>query len=226
MGDIRVTTSSASLRHDDTADFLQVRVVPDGMFDGHCHVFGWDRCFGSKLGLSICVCFAVHSLRKEKIMAVRVLALLIPLAITLPQLQMSRPVASAPQNLAASVQPAAEPPWSYETRRVADAAMTRVVLESPLQEAVRTIDGPTADTADSAAAAGVTPHARKASPRRAAPKLARAASPVKLVSTAETPGRSATRQAKRLPADAGCPPSVHCAPVVVAKVTPVLRRRL
>ncbi len=158
-------------------------------------------------------------------MAVRILALLIPLAITLPQLQMTRQQARAPQDLAASVQPAAEPPWSYETRRVADAAVTRVVLESPVQEAVRTIDSPAAGSADSAAA-GVTPQVRKATPRRAAPKLARAASPVKLASTAATPRGLATRQARHPPADAGCAPSAHCAPVVVAKVTPVARRPL
>ena len=150
-------------------------------------------------------------------MAVRILALLIPLAITLPQLQMTRQQARAPQDLAASVQPAAEPPWSYETRRVADAAVTRVVLESPVQEAVRTIDS---------AAAGVTPQVHKGSPRRTAPKLARAASPVKLASTAATPSGLATRQARHPPADAGCAPSAHCAPVLVAKVTPVARRPL
>jgi hypothetical protein len=67
----------------------------------------------------------------------------------------------------------------------------------------------------------VTPQVRKASPRRAAPKLARDG-----VSTAATSGRLATRQAKRSPADAGCAPNIHCAPVVVAKVTPVTRRPL
>jgi hypothetical protein len=170
----------------------------------------------------------VRSLRKEKVMAVRILALLIPLAIILPQLQMTRPRGPAPQDLAVRVQPAAEPPWSYETRRSADAAMTRVVLELPVQEAVRTFDSPAADVADNrAVAASVTPQVlRKASARRAAPKLARAASPVKLASTAALPARLSTRQAKRLPADPGCAPSVHCAPVVVAKVTPVTRRRL
>jgi hypothetical protein len=162
-------------------------------------------------------------------MAVRILALLIPLAITLPQLQMTRPQAHPPQEAAALAPPAAEPPWSYETRRLADAAVTRVVLELPVQEAVRTLDSPAADVADNSAvvAAGVTPQAlRKASSRHAAPKLARAASPVKLASTAAPPGRLSTRQAKRLPADPGCAPSVHCAPVVVAKVTPVARRPL
>ncbi len=161
-------------------------------------------------------------------MAVRILALLIPLAITLPQLQTTRPRAPAPQELAASVQPAAtEPPWSYETRRGADAAVTRVVLESPVQEAVRTIDSPAADVADNGVVtATVTPQVRKAPTRRSAPKLARAASPSELASTAATPGRLSTRQARRLPADPGCAPSVHCAPVVVAKVTPVMRRPL
>ena len=153
-------------------------------------------------------------------MAMRILALLIPLAITLPQLQASRPVAPAAKESAASVQPVAEPPWSYETRRVADAAMTRVVLESPVEEAVRTIDGAHADAADSAA--DVTPQARKAPARRAALKVARAASPVTLVSASGP----ATRQARRPTADAACQPSVHCAPVVVARVTLVARRPL
>ena len=147
-------------------------------------------------------------------MAVRILALLIPLAIMLPQLQMSRTAALAAQDVAASVPSAAQPTWSYETRRMADAAVTRVVLELPAQEAMRTIEAPAVVIADSAVAADVTPQVRKAPQRRATPKLARAASRVKLVGTAATL------------ADAGCPPGVHCAPVVVAKVTPVLRRPL
>lgn len=166
----------------------------------------------------------------------RVIALLIPLAITLPQLQTGRPAAAVMQELAAPAQPLAEPAWSYETRRLADAAVTRVVLELPLQEAVRTIDGPLAAAAaavvDSPVAPDVAPQVHRpqvhtTSPQRAAPKLARTASAVKLVGTsAATRGREATRRAQRRPADAGCPASVHCAPVVVAKVTPVVRRPL
>jgi hypothetical protein len=166
-------------------------------------------------------------LLEEKVMAVRVLALLIPLAITLPQLQMSRPRAVAAQELAAPAPTAAvEPQWSYETRRVAHSAVTRVVLESPAQDALRTIDSPAAATADSAAAADVTPQVRKTTPRRAAPKAARVASPVKLAGTAAPTDRQATRRAKAVSTDSGCAPSVHCAPVVVAKVTPVTRRPL
>jgi hypothetical protein len=167
--------------------------------------------------------FVVRSLRKEKVMAV-----LIPLAITLPQLQMTRPRASpAPQELAAPAPAPAEPTWSYETRRVADAAVTRVVLELPVQEAVRTIDSPAAEVADdSTIAADVTPQVRKAATRRAASKTAPAASPVRQASTAATAGKLSTRQARRLLTDPGCAPSVHCAPVVVAKVTPVTRRPL
>ncbi len=150
-------------------------------------------------------------------MAVRVLALLIPLAITLPQLQMSRPRAVVAQDLVASVPAAPEPSWSYETRRLPDTAVTRVVLESPAQEAVRTIDSPAATaTDDGATAAVLTPQVRKVTPGRAANKHARSASPAKL----------AARRAKAVSADAGCAPSAHCAPVVVAKVTPVLRRPL
>lgn len=159
-------------------------------------------------------------------MAVRIVALLIPLAITLPQLQMSRPAAPAPQAPAALVQPAVAPEWSYSPRHVAGAAVTRVVLESPLDEAVRTLDSPATGTADTAVAVAVAPDVRKASPKRAMPKLARAASPVKLVAAAAPPGRLATHQAKRAPTMAGCLPRAHCAPVVVAKVTPVTRRRL
>lgn len=159
-------------------------------------------------------------------MAVRIIALLIPLAITVPMLQMTRPQTQPPQDLVAPALPAAEPAWTYETRRVADAAVTRVVLELPAQDAMRTIEAPSADTADCTAAAGMTPQVRKASPRRATPKLAREGVPVKLVNTAATSGRLATRQAKRSPADAGCAPSAHCAPVVVAKATPVARRPL
>jgi hypothetical protein len=194
--------------------------------DGDRTRAGPHLAFRSKLGRTRC--FVVRSLRKEKVMAVRILALLIPLAITLPQLQMTRPRAQPPQEVAAPAQPAAaEPAWSYETRRLADAAVTRVVLELPMQEALRTLDSPTADLADSGdVAAGVTPQVRKAPARRAALKPARAASPVKLASTVATPGRLSTRQAKDLPADPGCAPSVHCAPVVVAKVTPVTRRPL
>lgn len=150
-------------------------------------------------------------------MAVRVLALLIPLALALPQLQMSRPRAVVAQDLAASVPSAPEPSWSYETRRLPDTAVTRVVLESPAQEVVRMIDSPAVTTTDDGATASdVTPQVRKAPPRRVAPKHARLASPAKL----------AKRQANAMPADAGCAPDVHCAPVVVAKVTPVLRRPL
>ncbi len=160
----------------------------------------------------------------------RVLALLIPLAITLPQLQTSRPAAAVVQELAAPAQQVAEPAWSYETRRLADAAVTRVVLELPLQEAVRTIDGTataTAAVADNVVTPDAAPQGHTTLPKHAAPKAARTASPVKLVATnAATRGRQVTRRAQRLPADVGCPASVHCAPVVVAKVTPVVRRPL
>jgi hypothetical protein len=159
-------------------------------------------------------------------MAVRVLALLIPLAITLPQLQTTRPQAPAPQYFALPVQPAAaEPTWSYETRRQADAAITRVVLDSPAQEAVRMISSPVTITSDDAAAADMAPQVRKAPSRRTAPKFARAAQTPKPTGLRATADRSAARRAKAAEADtAGCAPDVHCAPVVVAKITPVLRR--
>ena len=160
-------------------------------------------------------------------MAVRIFALLIPLAITLPQLQTSPSAVPAPQQPAAIVPSAeADPAWSYETRRQPDAALTRVGLESPVQVSMRTIDCPTAQVADSAAADVVTSPARKALPTRAAPRLARAASPVKQASTTGTQVRPTARHAKRMLQDEGCPPGLHCAPVVFAKVTPVARRPL
>ena len=56
-----------------------------------------------------CRCFEVRRLPKEKVMAVRIFALLIPLAITLPQLQTSRPSAAAPAAQATQAQPASAP---------------------------------------------------------------------------------------------------------------------
>jgi hypothetical protein len=211
------------LRQDDTSRFLQLRVVPDGAARGHGALANRRAAFRSKLPRTICDRLAVPP--KEKVMAVRVLALLIPLAITLPQLQMSRP-ASAAQDLAASVQPVAEPPWSYDTRRVAEAAVTRVVLESPAQEAVRTIDTAPVETAGTAVAAEAPPPLCGVAHRRTSPKVARAASPVKPASTASASGRLSTHRAKLLRADPGCAAGVHCAPVVVAKITPVARRPL
>lgn len=163
-------------------------------------------------------------------MAVRFIALLIPLAILLPQLQTSRVAAPEPRQPAPLAQPAADAEWSLETRHIADAAPSRVAVESPLHDAVRMLDGAATDpvvVATAPAVLTVVPaHVRQATPKRATPRLARAASPVKLVSAAPAPGRSATRGAKRRPADAGCLPGAHCAPVVVAKVTPVNRRPL
>jgi hypothetical protein len=163
---------------------------------------------------------------KESIMAARFVALLIPLAITLPQLQTSRVAAPEPPRPAPLAQPAADAEWSYETRHIAIAALPRIAVQSPVHDAVRALDGAAAEPVVVAAApavlAVVPAHVRQAAPKRAAPRLARAASPVKLVSAAPAPGRSA----KRRPADAGCLPGAHCAPVVVAKVTPVNRRPL
>jgi hypothetical protein len=170
--------------------------------------------------------FAVHRLPKEKFMAVRVVALLIPLAITLPQLRMSRPEAPAVQSVAATAPTAEVPASFYENRRVSDAAMTRVAFDLPAQESLRAFDNLAMATADDAVAASAMPQSQKASPRRAAPKLNRTASQVKATRTAAKPNSQATRRADRLQADAGCLPSLPCAPVVVAKVTPVVRRPL
>ncbi len=171
-------------------------------------------------------------------MAVRFIALLIPLAITLPQLQASRRAAPEPQQPAALMQRAAAAELSYESRRAAEAALSRAVAESPVHEPVRTHDvvatEPVFAAADPVVVAAVpavlavapTPVRQAAPPKRAAPRLARAMSPVKLVSTAPAPGRLVTRAAKHGLADAGCRPNVHCAPVVVAKVTLVTRRPL
>lgn len=156
-------------------------------------------------------------------MAMRIVALLIPLAITLPQLQTSRPPAAAPEGHATHAQPASPPEWSYETRRMADAAVTRVVLESPAHDAVCTIDKTPMGNAVQAAA---NPGVRKAPAQPAAPKPARIASPTKVVTTATASIRPAARPAKRPPLLAGCEPLAHCAPVEVAKVTPVSRRSM
>jgi hypothetical protein len=91
--------------------------------------------------------------------------------------------------------------------------------------AIETPLNPAATTAMTVAA---TPELRKALHKPATPKLARAASPVKLVATSSASGRSATRPLtrtqQRLLANAGCLPNAHCAPVVVAKITPVIRQ--
>ncbi len=163
-------------------------------------------------------------------MAVRFIALLIPLAITLPHLQASRRAAPEPQRPAALTQPAAAAEWSYEARRAADAALSRVVAESPVHEAVRTHDVAAAEPVIVAAVpadlAVVPKPVRQVAPKRAVPRPARAVSPVKLVSADPAPGRLVTRAARRGLADAGCLPNAHCAPVVVAKVTLVTRRPL
>lgn len=157
-------------------------------------------------------------------MAVRIVALLIPLAITLPQLQMSRPGAAAAEPAAAQVQPAPAPEWSYDTRRGTDAALTRVVLESPLQNAVHAIGSA---PGDAATRAPVQPAARKAPPQRAAAKPARLASPAKAGTPPTASLRYGTRHAKAPPPDAGCEPlAPHCAPVVMGKVTLVSRKSL
>lgn len=165
-------------------------------------------------------------------MAMRFVALLIPLAITLPQLQMSRPRAPEPQPPAALTQPAIESESTEQTRHTADTAATRVaVAESPPNEALSAPDSAAFQTPVVAAVtAGMmvasATEARKAPPKRIAPKLTRASSPVKLVVANTASGRTATRSNKRLPADSGCLPNAHCAPVVVAKVTPVIRHPL
>jgi hypothetical protein len=158
-------------------------------------------------------------------MAVRIVALLIPLAITLPQLQMSRRGSAAEEPAAAQVQPAPAPEWSYDTRRGADAALTRVALESPLQNAVHAIGSAPSDAAPRAP---VQPAARKAPPQRAAAKPARLASPANKAGTPPNASlRHGTRHAKAPPPDAGCEPfAAHCAPVVMGKVTPVSRKSL
>jgi hypothetical protein len=154
-------------------------------------------------------------------MAVRVVALLIPLAITLPQLRLSRPDAPAVQSVAAEA-----PALSYENRQVSEAATLHAAHELPTQMSASTLQSSSRVTADSAAAAGVATQVHKASPRRTTPKLIRGAAPGKPTRTAAKPTGQATRRADRLQADAGCLPNVPCAPVVVAKVTPVVRRPL
>jgi hypothetical protein len=156
-------------------------------------------------------------------MAVRIVALLIPLAITLPQLQTSRPTAAAPDVQALHVQPASPPEWSYETLRLGDAALTRVVLESPLHDAMSTIRDAPSGAAEPAAA---PPAVRTAPAQGAVPKPTRLASPAKAPGTVAASMRPSSRQAKLPPVQAGCEPFAHCAPVVVAKAKPVSRRSL
>jgi hypothetical protein len=156
-------------------------------------------------------------------MAVRIVALLIPLAITLPQLQTNSPSAAAAEQPATQAQQAPPPEWSYDTRRGTDAASTRVVLESPVLDAVRTIGS---EPSDAAEPASMQPAARKAPPQRAAAKPARLASSAKAAAAATASMRHVTHHAKAPPPDAGCEPFAHCAPVVVGKVTPVSRKSL
>ncbi len=134
-------------------------------------------------------------------MAVRIVALLIPLAITLPYLQTNSPPTAAPPVPVAQTPPISPPAWSREVRRVADVPVERVVLESP------TLDP-----------------AHKASVSHAARRPTRLASSAKAATTAKAPMRSAQRHAKRAPLQPHCQPFVHCAPVVVGKVTPVSGR--
>ena len=136
-------------------------------------------------------------------MAVRIFALLIPLAITLPYLQTSsRPPATAPSQIVHE-QPASPAEWSRETRRRADTSFVLVVPESPALDAVRKAPAPLA-----------------------APKSTRLASSAKAATTAKASMRTAARHAKRAPLLPDCQPFVHCAPVVVGKVTPVSRQSL
>jgi hypothetical protein len=157
-------------------------------------------------------------------MAVRFVALLIPLAITLPQLQMSRPAVSAAERQAAAVTAAPAPEWLYEPRQSADAPSTRVVLEAPVQEAVRAMEPPAVDTA---LAAVVPSGAPKASLQRTASRPATAAVPAKRVVAVKASLRSGARKDRPAPLlQGGCEPFVHCAPVEVAKITPVSRQPL
>jgi hypothetical protein len=156
-------------------------------------------------------------------MAVRIVALLIPLAITLPQLQTNRPSAAPTEPPVAQAQPTNPPEWSYDTQHGTNAALTRVVLDSPVADAMRTIGSAGGDAAD---VASVQPAARKAPSPHAAAKRVRLASSAKAATTASASTRHATRHEQAAPPDAGCEPFAHCAPVVVGKVTPVNRKSL
>jgi hypothetical protein len=160
-------------------------------------------------------------------MAVRFVALLIPLAITLPQLQSSRPVHNVlPPQPVVQVQPAPAPApeWSYEPRLSADAPQTRVVLEAPAHEAMHsTVDSPTPVAALPAAPAAVV---RKAPTPRATPRVVRTASLAKGTPTPAASSAIASRHIKRLALGAGCEPGAHCAPVEDAKVTLVNARAM
>lgn len=153
-------------------------------------------------------------------MAARIVALLIPLAITLPQLQTSGAGAAAPNEPARQIQQAGPPAWSYETRRTGDAAMTRVVLESPALDAIRTMPSGASELEPS------QPGARKASVHGATLRSSRMASSARSATLKTAPTHRRLRHAKSKPIESGCEPRAHCAPVVVAKVTPVSRKSL
>jgi hypothetical protein len=155
---------------------------------------------------------------QEQIMAVRVVALLIPLAITLPQLQTNIDPAPPVHEPAVQAQQAPWPQWSYDTRRATGAAFTRVELESPLYSAVHTIASPATDPEPLVAA---KPALRKAQAQRVVHAPARPANTKALE-------RPVARHISRptLQAVSVCPPQAHCAPVVVARQTPVPRRSM
>jgi hypothetical protein len=150
---------------------------------------------------------------KEQIMAVRIVALLIPLAITLPQLQTSIDPAATLQEPAARALGAAAPPWSYDLRYASDGALTRVAFGSPMHDATPTIDSPAAPAAQTAPVPAV---ARKASAWHAVQRPARQAKPVK-TATAKMPMRSTPHRSALAPQQDVCRPPAHCAPVVVAR---------
>jgi hypothetical protein len=159
---------------------------------------------------------------EEFVMAVRFVALLIPLAITLPQLRANVDAVAAPpaqvvpvaQTTAVAPAPSAlQTPRdsACDTRRMADETFTHAALEPPLQNAVDTAVTQSAVIAPLAAPKAATLHKRM-SPK---PKTSQ-----------NTALSAAKRAAQRALPQAGCSPLGHCAPVVQAKVTPVMRKAL
>jgi len=156
-------------------------------------------------------------------MAARIVALLIPLAITLPQLQTTRPPATLTPEHTTVMASTTAPQWSPETRCGADAALTRVAIDAPAHEAMATLDGRTPVAVLQAAPDAAV---RKVPTARASTRLARPALLAKGSASVAAVPRPSSRPARTLALQARCEPRTHCAPVEVAKVTPVSRRSM
>lgn len=199
-------------------------------------------------------------------MAVRFVALLIPLALTLPQLRnhLAEPAPALPQpSTTVGSESAAE--WSHAPGRHLPAQFTPVVLEPSSHIAALAAAMPVSMPAvmpgamavampaampvampgfepPAAAAIGCQAHAAAehkaapapavrhagATPERGANKALRRSGPRLATAVVVKPPLPKPQLARKArPAlEAGCAPQAHCAPVSVAKITPVQRRAL